>query len=253
MKKTLNIIIPMAGRGGHFKEAGYTFPKPLIDIGGKPMIEVVVDNLRPDCDHKFIFICQKEHYDKYDLYHVLQNATNNMFEIVQIDGITDGAACTVLCATEYINNDNDLVIANSDQFIESGINDFISDARSDDKDGLIMVFEASHPKWSYARVNDSGLVVEVAEKKVISNNATVGIYYYRKGSNFIQSAQSMIKKNIRYNDEFYVAPVYNEMILADKGKIYMHKISTERMHGLGTPEDLDAFMELLRDDEISID
>ncbi len=237
----LNIIIPMAGRGSRFQDAGYAFPKPLIDVNGKTMIEVVINNLKPVTDHKFIFVCQKEHYEKYDLYNILKNATDNKFEVVQINGVTQGAACTVLCAIEHINNDDELIIANSDQFIEFDINNFIEKARQGNNDGLIMTFEASHPKWSYARTDETGKVLEVAEKKVISNKATVGIYYFKKGSDFVEGAQAMIHKNIRHNNEFYVCPVYNEILLADKN-VYIENIAPENMHGLGTPEDLELFL-----------
>lgn len=240
--RILNIVIPMAGRGLRFQEAGYTFPKPLIEVNGKTMIETVVNNLTPTCKHKFIFICQKEHCDKYDIYNILKKATNNNFEIIKIDGVTQGAACTVLCAVGHINNQNDLLIANSDQFVEININDFIKNARQGEKDGLIMTFYANHPKWSYARVDENKKVLEVAEKKVISNEATVGIYYFKKGSDFVKLAQSMMEKNIRYNNEFYVCPVYNEMILEDKN-IYIYPISDKQMHGLGTPEDLKVFLQ----------
>ncbi len=238
----LNIVIPMAGKGSRFQEAGYTFPKPLIDVNSKTMIEVVIDNLRPTCEHKYIFICQKEHYDKYDLYHILQNASKNKFEIVQIDGITEGAACTVLTAAQFINSDEDIIIANSDQFIDVRIEDFVQIGRREAVDGLIMTFKASHPKWSYARVDGSGKVLEVAEKKLISDKATVGIYYFKKGLDFVKGAQSMIEKNIRTNNEFYVCPVYNELILADKN-INVYDIPVENMHGMGTPEDLKSFLE----------
>lgn len=237
----LNIVIPMAGRGSRFQEAGYTFPKPLIDVNGKTMIEVVVNNLRPTFDHRFIFVCQKEHCDKYDLYHILQNATKNKFEIVQIDGVTQGAACTVLSAIKHINSDDDLLIANSDQVIDINIDDFIGNARVGQKDGLIMVFPASHPKWSYARVDSAGKVVEVAEKKLISDKATTGLYCFKHGKDFVSGAQSMIEKNIRTNNEFYVCPVYNELILADKN-IYIYEIPADKMHGLGTPEDLESYL-----------
>lgn len=241
----------MAGRGSRFQDAGYAFPKPLIDINGQTMIEIVINNLRPTTDHKFIFICQKEHYDKYDLHNILKNATNNKFEVVLINGITKGAACTVLCATQYINNDDDILIANSDQFIQFDINDFIKEARGNNKDGLIMTFKASHPKWSYARVDNKGVVLEVAEKKVISDKATVGIYYFKKGSDFVKGAQSMIKKNIQHNNEFYVCPVYNEIILAG-GQVYISDIKPEEMHGLGTPEDLEQFLIKLKEGSVKI-
>lgn len=247
----LNIVIPMAGKGSRFQDAGYAFPKPLIDINGKTMIEVVINNLKPEeVDYKFIFVCQREHYEKYDLHNILKNATNNKFEVVLLNGITQGAACTVLTAAQYINNDNNLIIANSDQFIDFDINDFIKESRDGGKDGLIMTFKASHPKWSYARTDDSGKVLEVAEKKVISDKATVGIYYFKKGSDFVEGAQSMIHKNIRHNNEFYVCPVYNELVLKGE-KIYIYNIDAEKMHGLGTPEDLDAFLRKIEEGKIT--
>lgn len=241
----------MAGRGSRFQDAGYAFPKPLIDINGKTMIEVVINNLRPKTDHKFIFICQKEHYDTYDLHNILKNATNNKFEVVLINGITEGAACTVLCATQHINNEDDLLIANSDQFIQFDINNFIKEGRENSTDGLIMTFNASHPKWSYARVDEHGKVLEVAEKKIISNKATVGIYYFKKGSEFVKGAQSMIIKNIKHNNEFYVCPVYNETILSG-GNIQISDINPEEMHGLGTPEDLNQFLTKLKEGTVVI-
>ena len=241
----------MAGRGSRFQEAGYAFPKPLIDINGKTMIEVVINNLKTKTDHKFIFICQKEHYEKYDLHNIFKNATNNNFEVVQINGITQGAACTVLCAKDYINNDDELLIANSDQFIENDINKFIDKSRLGHKDGVIMTFTASHPKWSYARTDKSGLVLETAEKKVISNNATVGLYYFKKGSDFVKGTESMIKKGVKQNNEFYVCPVYNELILDGK-KIYIDEISANKIHGLGTPEDLEQFLIKLKEEKILI-
>lgn len=247
----LNIVIPMAGKGSRFHDAGYAFPKPLIDINGETMIEVVIKNLKPQCDHRFIFICQKEHYEKYDLHNVLKNATGNKFVVVLLSGITEGAACTVLTAAQYINNNDNLIIANSDQFIEFDINDFINESRKGDKDGLIMVFKASHPKWSYARTSDSGKVLEVAEKKVISDKATVGVYFFEKGSDFIEGAQAMIHKNTRHNNEFYVCPVYNELILKGE-EVYTYNIDADKMHGLGTPEDLDMFLKKIEEGKIKI-
>lgn len=241
----------MAGRGSRFQEAGYTFPKPLIDVNGKTMIEVVINNLRATCEHRFIFICQREHYEKYDLYHILQNATNNKFEVVQLNGMTEGAACTVLTAAQYIDNDDDILIANSDQFIDINIDEFIADGRENKKDGLIMTFKASHPKWSYVRTDEIGKVVETAEKKLISDKATVGIYYFGKGSDFVRGAQQMIEKNIRTNNEFFVCPVYNELIMEDKS-IYVYDIPVEKMHGMGTPEDLNMFLEFVKEKQIKL-
>lgn len=235
-----NILIPMAGKGSRFANAGYAFPKPLIEVNGRTMIEVVIENLKLKTPHKFIFICQRDHYEKYDLHNILKNATSNNFDVILINGITQGAACTALLAKKYINNEQELLIANSDQFIESNINEFIHGARNNNYDGYIMTFESSHPKWSYVRTVNKK-VVEVAEKKVISRNATVGIYYYKHGSYFVYSAENMIYKNIRYGNEFYVCPVYNEMILNGKN-IGIFEIPRKNMYGLGTPEDLHIYL-----------
>lgn len=248
--KVLHIVIPMAGKGTRFSDAGYTVPKPFIQINGKTMIERVIENLRPSIPHKFIFICQREHYDKYALHELLKNATNNLFEIVLV-GPHQGAACAVVLAAQHINNDSELLIANSDQYIQLATDDFVKTAREKSCDGLIMTFDANHPKWSYARVDKTGKVLEVAEKVVISNQATVGIYYFKKGSDFVKGAESMIHKDIRHNNEFYVCPVYNELILDDKN-IFVHEVNELKMHGLGTPEDLNIFLKKLEKGKVQL-
>jgi HAD superfamily hydrolase (TIGR01509 family) len=232
----LNVLIPMAGAGSRFAQQGYTFPKPLIEVNGKPMIQVVVENL--NIEAHFIFIVQKEHYEKYNLKYLL-NLIAPGCDIVQIEGITEGAACSTLLAKDYINNDAPLVMANSDQFIEWNSNESMYAFSADDIDGGIVTFKATHPKWSYARVGDNGFVSEVAEKKVISDDATVGVYYWRHGSDYVKYAEQMIEKNIRVNNEFYVCPVFNEAI-GDGKKIKVKPI--ERMWGIGTPEDLEYFL-----------
>ena len=242
----------MAGRGTPFMKAGYTFPKPLIDVNGQTMIEVVIKNLKPHTPHKFIFVCQKEQYDKYDFHNILKNATDDNFEVVLINGPTQGAACTALCAISHINSDEELVIGNSDQFIDFDFTEFVESARTKNKDGLILTFKSSHPKWSYARTDESGKVLETAEKKVISDKATAGVYYFKKGSDFIKSTQDMIYKNIRHNDEFYICPTYNEIIL-NGGEVAIYNINSENVHGIGTPEDLDLFLKKIREGIVTIE
>ena len=232
----LNVLIPMAGAGSRFAQAGYTFPKPLIDVNGKPMIQVVVENLNIEAN--YIFIVQKDHYEKYNLKHLLNLIAPNC-TIVQVEGLTEGAACTTLLAKEFINKDDPLVIANSDQFVEWNSNECLYAFTADGVDGGILTFEASHPKWSYAKIGDDGFVSEVAEKKPISTNATVGIYYWKRGSDYVKYAEQMIERNIRTNNEFYVCPVFNEAIEDDK-KIRIKQIP--RMWGIGTPEDLNYFL-----------
>jgi len=233
----MNVLIPMAGAGSRFEQAGYTFPKPLIEVNGKPMIQTVVENLNVEAKH--IFIVQKEHYEKYNLKHLLNLITDNNCEIVQVNSLTEGAACTTLLAKQYIDNDEPLVIANSDQFVEWDSNEFMYSMTADNVDGGILSFEATHPKWSFAKLNEDGFVSEVAEKKAISNIATVGIYYWKKGSDYVKYAEQMIDKDVRTNNEFYVCPVFNEAIGDDK-KIKVFPI--KKMWGLGTPEDLDRYL-----------
>lgn len=232
----LNILIPMAGAGSRFKEAGYIFPKPLIEINNKPMIQWVIESLK--LEGNYIFIVQKEHQEKYNINSVLKILKPNC-KIIELDSVTEGAACTTLLAKKFINSNNPLVIANSDQYIEWNSIKSMYNFNSKKIDGSILTFEATHPKWSYAKVDKNNFVLEVAEKKVISKNATVGVYYWKKGSDYIKYAESMIKKNIRVNKEFYVCPVFNEAI-QDKKKIIIDEVL--EMHGLGIPEDLNNFL-----------
>ncbi len=238
----LNIVIPMAGRGSRFAEAGYKDPKPLIPICGKPMIQVVVENLTPQCAHRFIFICQNQHIKDYGLEQKLKSYAQNV-EIIGIDGITEGQVCTVLKAKELINNDDPLMTANSDQYIDFDINDYLKDMDDRKLDGLIMTMKADDPKWSYARTDMDGLVTETAEKKVISTDATVGIFNFRRGKDLVRAAERMIADNIRVNNEFYTCPCYNYLI-QEGHKIGVYGIGEEYngMYGLGIPKDLEFFL-----------
>ena len=237
--KTMNVLIPMAGRGSRFATQGYTFPKPLIDVKGKPMIQVVTENLNIKAN--YTFIVQKEHYEKYSLQYLLNLIAPNC-NIVQVDGITEGAACTTLLAKEYIDNDEPLLMANSDQFVEWDSNETLYAFSNGNCDGGIITFPATHPKWSYAKLGEDGYVSEVAEKKPISEHATVGIYWWAKGSDYVKYAEQMIEKDIRVNNEYYVCPVFNEAI-EDGKKVRIKEIDKEGMWGIGTPEDLNYFLE----------
>jgi len=233
----LNVLIPMAGAGTRFEKAGYSFPKPLIDVKGKPMIQIVVENLNIDAN--YIYVVQKSHVEKYNLITLLNLITPNC-KIVEVDGITEGAACTTLLAKELINNENPLLFANSDQFVEWNSNEFMYKMNESNADAGIVTFNSTHPKWSFVKINDKGLITEVAEKNPISDVATVGFYFWKHGSDYVKYAEQMIQKNIRVNNEFYVCPVFNEAI-NDNKKIKPHMI--EKMWGLGTPEDLNYFLE----------
>jgi HAD superfamily hydrolase (TIGR01509 family) len=233
----MNILIPMAGAGSRFESAGYTFPKPLIEIHGKPMIQLVVENIALNAN--YIFIVQKTHRKKYNLDVILNIIAPNC-KIVNVDGITEGAACTTLLAKDLINTESPLFIANSDQFVEWDSSKFMYRMQEAKVDGGILTFESIHPKWSYAKINHYGRVIEVAEKTPISNHATVGFYWWKKGSDYVSCAEQMIAKNIRINNEFYVCPVFNEAI---KNELSIITHDVEKMWGLGDPDSLKYFLE----------
>jgi len=238
----LNIVIPMAGRGSRFADAGYELPKPLIPIKGIPMIELVTNNLRPTIPHRFVYLCLEEHIGRYDLHGKLNKIAPGC-EIVAVSTITEGAACTVLLAEKYINNNEPLMIANSDQYVDIDINDYLGACV--DNDGIIMTMTASDTRWSFVRLDEEAYITEVREKEVISNEATVGIYNFTRGRDFVTGAREMISRNLRENNEFYVAPVYNMLI--ERGmrfRYYNVGRLGDGMYGLGVPSDLELFVEL---------
>lgn len=238
----LNIVIPMAGAGSRFVKKGYKKPKPLIEVCGVPMIRIVINNLKPNYPHRFIFVCQKGHMEKYNLKESLMQWSPGSI-VVEVDGLTEGAACTVLAAKQYINTEDGLMIANSDQYIDASIDMYLGAMKSKSLGGMIMTMKASDPKWSFVGLDSKGNVQTVVEKEVISTEATVGIYNFERGSDFVSSAEQMIDRDLRVNGEFYVAPVYNQLI--KKGlKVGCYNIGEEAkgMYGLGIPEDLELFI-----------
>lgn len=234
----IRIVIPIGGEGKRFVERGYTFPKPLVEIAGRPMIEIVVNNLTPRESHQFIFICRQEHIRQFALADVLHLIAPHC-KIISMEQPTAGALCSVLLAMEHINNDDELIVANADQYVDVTIDSFLSASRREGVDSCLMTFPSTHPKWSYAKVEE-GEVVAVAEKRPISHQATVGLYYFRRGRDFVDGAERMILKHATHAGEFYVAPVYNELILAGL-HVSLFPIEREQMYSLGTPEDVEAF------------
>lgn len=235
----INILIPMGGRGKPFVEHGYTFPKPLVEIQGWPMIDVVVRNLTPSEPHRFVFVCRMEHLQRYamaDLFKLIAPGS----VIVPMSGDTAGALCSVLLAKEHINGADELIIANADQFLELQIDDFLAAARRAEADGCLITFPSTHPKWSFAKVDALGNVTMTAEKRPISNHATAGVYYFKQGARFVAAAEGLIVKGARSGGEFYVCPVYNELILEGQ-RVTTYPIAKHQMHSLGTPEDTEQF------------
>lgn len=240
--KKINIVIPMAGAGSRFTNAGFVVPKPFLNINGKPMIQVVYENLRPKkYDYNFIFICQQQMLKEFNyIYELAKN--DEKIKVIEINKMTDGQLSTVLLAEDYINNDEYLLVANCDQYININMDDFYDFAIQNNLDGLIMTMPSDgNPKWSYSKVNSDGYVVETAEKKVISNEATTGVYFFKKGSFIVDSAKVIKNVGARVNGEYYVCPCYNPMIANGLVKIMNYNVF-ENMWGLGTPEDLCKFL-----------
>jgi NDP-sugar pyrophosphorylase family protein len=237
----LNIVVPMAGRGSRFAEAGFALPKPLIPVHGVPMIRVVIENLKPQRPHRFIFLCLQEHLERYQVAERLREWLPDCV-VVPVDRVTEGAACTVLLAREWIDSPAPLMIANSDQWVEADINAYLAALDTTDADGLIMTMWADHPKWSYIRLDAAGNTLELVEKEVVSNEATVGIYNFRHGADFVWAAERMIAENRRVNGEFYVAPAYN-LLIEEGRRIVYYNVGREYagMYGMGIPSDLEKF------------
>jgi len=237
----LNIVVPMAGRGSRFQNVGYVQPKPLIPVAGRPMVQLVIDNLRPRRPHRFIFIVLAEMQARYGLDQQLARWAPGC-EIRTVSQVTEGPACTVLLTRDLIDSHDPLMIANCDQWVDVDINDYLAVIDRRGVDCLVMTMWADHPKWSYVRHDERGRPCELVEKQVVSEDATVGIYNFRRGADFVAAADEMIAKDFRVNGEFYVAPAYNQLL--DKGatlELYNVGKVLDGMYGLGTPEDLEAF------------
>ncbi len=234
----MNILIPMAGEGSRFRDKGYIFPKPFIEVNGEPMIATVIKNLNmPDARH--IFLARRSHIEQYSLEEVISQHVHK-YVIIPVDEKTEGAACTALLAEDEIDNNEELLIANSDQYIEWESKNFNYVRINENLDGAILCFESTHPKWSYVRLRQDLIFIdEVKEKVPISNIATCGIYYFKRGFDFVKSAKQMIAANDRFNGEFYIAPVFNYLIKRGYDFVPFY---VSKMHGLGTPEDLEEFL-----------
>ena len=232
----LQIVIPMAGEGKSFKKAGYKFPKFLVDVAGKPMIQWVTENINTEA--KYIFILNEDDYKNYNMQHMFPLLVDNL-EIVTLKKETDGSAQTVLAAEKMINNEKPLAIINVDQYMEWNSNEFFYAMAADECDGGIVTFESTHPMYSFVKIGKDGFISDCAEKKPISRNATAGVYYFRRGKDFVKGSKAMIKKQITTNGQYFVCPVYNELIA--KG-MKIRKYDIENVWSFALPEELDYFV-----------
>jgi len=234
----INIVIPMAGLGNRFKMKGYDDIKPMIKIGDKRMIKLVINSI--GIDGKFIFIVNNHEGQSNELIKLL-NVTVDNPKIIEIDYLTEGPASSVLLAKGLINNDIPLIVTNCDQIMEWDSKDFYKKLKETDKDGIVVTYNVLTEKNSYVKLDENGDATLFAEKEIISEYSLNGIHFWKKGSDFISSTESMITKNIRVNNEFYIAPTYNEMINENK-RIGIYHIEKSKHWSVGTPDDLDKYL-----------
>lgn len=238
----INILIPLAGTNQFFNELEYPYPKPLIEINNKTMIELVINNFESIKEEKqFIFIVNSDDCKRFHLDNVLNLLTDHSCKIIKIDNETKGAACSAMMAIEYINNDKPLIIANADQLFDDNLEDIISTFNN--IDGGVISFDSIHPRWSYARLDEENYIVETAEKRPLSKHAIAGFFYFRKGKDFIESAMNMIKKDANVNGLYYISPTLNEMVLRNK-KLSINKIENCKYHTFYTPQKIQEYERL---------
>jgi len=230
----VNIVIPMAGKGQRFIDKGYATPKPLLKIGQYEIIRYIVETMKMP-NAQFIFIVRQDHCDEHQLDKTLLEIEPNA-KIVKIDKVTEGAICTVLLAKEYFNDSNPVIVKDCDQIINWDPKHFMDFVQRNHADGAIVNIHTDRPNYSFSRVDPKGRIYETAEKSVISNHGSVGIYYFARGSDLVKYAEKMIAKNIRVNNEFFTCPVYNQFI--QDFRLILHYPIAE-MFQMGTPEEFD--------------
>ena len=230
----INILIPMGGKSEFFDSPDYVYPRSLIEIHGKTMVQRIIENYSKFENKHFIFVINQAESETYHLDSILKLLTESRCDIIKLNGQTKGAACSALMAIELINNDIPLIIANGDQVIEAPLAEITERFKMLSLDAAVLTFESIHPKWSFIRIDESNKVIEAAEKRPLSKNAIAGFYYFKNGNEFVSAAMQSIKKNVQINDGFYIAPVLNEIVLGGK-KIGYHAIDSSRYHSFYSP------------------
>lgn len=241
----MKVVMPIAGSGSRFQKVGVMTPKPLIPVLGKPMVQRAIESVQWVPYSDFIFIARKDHEEEYGLVTKLRQLLSKNITVVYTPDVTEGAACTILLAKKYINNNEDILVMDTDHYFISNLKDDIKKNRSNTS-GVLLVFneEEKDPKWSFTKVDKNGYVIEIAEKKPISKYANVGAYYFSHGFDFVWGAERMIRKGLKINGEYYVAPVYNQLI--ERGDKVTISVVSERWE-MGTPEDLKYFEDNFKD------
>ncbi|MES2823703.1 MAG: glycosyltransferase family 2 protein [Pseudomonadota bacterium] len=237
----LTIIVPMAGNSVFFPDSQYRFPKIFQEILGRPMIQVVIENLMQiKGDKRFVFIINDIDAKKFRLDNVLKMLTDNNCDIVYQSAPTKGAVCSLLLGVKYLNADGPVIISNADQIIDHDYNKIISFFNQPDIDGGVVCFDSVHPQWSYARVAGDNLLLETAEKEPISRYAIAGLYYFSKGRDFVESAMQSIMKDRSHEGVYYTSLVLNEMILKRK-KLMTYCIEKNEYRSFYSPEKIQEY------------
>ena len=237
----INILIPLGGKSVFFDAAEYVYPKPLIEVNGVSMIELVIRNLeRIQGPKTFIFVVSAEDCQKYHLDQVLRLLTEDNCRIVKLNGPTRGAACSALMAIEHINTSDPLIISNGDQIIEEDLQAILDHFDEQEYDAGVLTFDTVHPRWSYVRLDEAGCIVETAEKRPISRHAIAGFYYFRQGADFVRSAMKMIEKDAEVEGMYFIAPTLNEMVLENR-KLGVYTIGNDSYHTFYAPQKIKEY------------
>jgi dTDP-glucose pyrophosphorylase len=242
----LNVLILMSGSSQAFKDAGFAYPKNLVEIAGQPLLQRVLDRLAPlkEIEARFICVLRQDENAKHHTAAVI-HLIDPGAKVIELRGNTSGAACSALMAVDHIDNDDPLIIVNGDQLLDVNLVQVVKGFRAKRLDGGIVVFEDVHPRWSFVKTDDNGRVIETAEKRPISRLATAGCYYFGKGSDFVLAATEMIKKDAHVNGLFYVCPAFNELVLRQRN-IGVHQIARSAYRSLAAPSDVHSYEALLR-------
>lgn len=241
----MNLVIPIASNSKFFSIEDYGYPKPLIEIAGKPMIEHVINNLTQEISFKkIIFIVKQDECDKYHLDNTLNLLSPIKPEIIKLRSDTKGALCSVLLAIDSIGNEEPLVISNADQLFDGGIGEPIKHFLGGNLDAACLTFNSVHPRWSYVRLDHQNLVVETAEKRPISRHAIAGLYMYKRGLDFVKHGMDSIKYGASIDGQYFISPVFNNFILANK-KVGHFKVLNDQYHTLYSPQKVSEYESLV--------
>jgi dTDP-glucose pyrophosphorylase len=245
----IQVLMPAAGGARPFTEAGHRFPKPLIEVLGQPLVAYAVASARPAEPHRFVFVVSAADAGRYHLDATLQLLAPDC-AVRLTEKPTAGALCTALLAIDELDPDKPLLLANADQWLRHGCAAALADFRDRDLDVGIVTFNALHPRWSFVAVGRDGLVIETAEKRPISNLATVGLYYYRTASLFLRSAEQALRKNVTVNGQFFIVPAINQLIL-EGARVGHHAMANDDFFPLGVPSDVQRFTEVFKTSPIA--